>query len=275
MSGNAYVKVSVAKSGTNPGSGGDKKDKIIIIDQDDILTHPERDSKGIVINDNIVLKPGAYMITIYATAPTIKATSDSEGDPDGKLFTQSVAFEHPGDSVEIREFKANWINRNCQIIIERCTTGKKQLYGAEEAPLQMTTKKEDDKDKNKNTFEFKSLLKGPEVAEYNGTTTFETVTDTVDADATSIDVTNGEGQYQLTDGTSTPAAITTMTNAEDGKVYTVLGSGGAHPSTISGTDFILRNGTAWTALANASITFRAMKTSSSPVVFKFIEQSRT
>jgi len=275
MSGNSYVKVSVVKSGSNPGTGGNKKDKIIIIDVDDILTHPARDSKGIVINDNIVLKQGAYMITIYATASTIKTSSDSEGDPDGKLFTQGVSFDHPGDSVEIREFKANWINRNCEIIIERCATSEKQLYGSLCAPLQMTTKKEDDKDKNKNTFEFKSLLKGPEVAEYNGTTTLESVTGTVAADATSVDVSNGEGQYQLTDGTAAPVAMTTMTNAEEGKLYTLLGSGGSNPPTISGTDFILRNGTSWTALANAAITFKAMKTSSSPVVWKFIEQSRS
>lgn len=271
-----YVKVSVAKSGTNPGIGGNKKDTIVVFDMDDVLTYPSRDSKGITITDNIVFKPNAYMITLYGTPSSIKANSDGEGDPDAKAFIQTIAFDHPGDQVAIREFKTNWINRNVGIIIQRCTSTAKNLYGSPCAPLQMTTKSEDDNDKNKSTFEFKSILRGPEIADYQGTLTFDTVTDTVAADETSVDVANGEGRYQLTDGSASAATITTMDNAADGSVYTILGSGGSYPSVIpAGNDFVLANGVTWTAIADATLTVKAMKTGTSPVSWVFIELSRS
>ena len=139
-----YVKVDIAKPG-NVGIGGDKKDKIILIDVDDIATMPARDASGIVITGNIAMNSGAYMVKLYGTQNTIKASSDSEGDPDAKGVTQTVEFEHPGDSQDIREFRANWMNKNVMIIIERCSSSKKNLYGNPCAPLQMVFKGEDDK----------------------------------------------------------------------------------------------------------------------------------
>jgi hypothetical protein len=51
-----------------------------------------------------------------------------------------------------------------------------------------------------------------------------------------------------------------------------VGSGGAFPSEITGTDFLLASGTAWSAIAGAEITFKAFKSGSS--AWKFIEMSR-
>lgn len=266
-----YAKVNVQKPGDNKGVGGDKKDKVIIFDFDDVATMPARDDAGIVITGDIVMSPGAYMVKIYATQSSIKAGADSEGDPDAKGILHSVEFEHPGDSQEIREFRANWMNKNIGIVIERCSTTKKNLYGTPCSPLQMVFKAEDDKDKNKTTFTFKSTQKGPDVADYQGTLTLSEVTDTVAANATSIDLAAGEGRYQLTDGTSAAATITTCTNAVDGGRYTLVGSGGSHPSTLS-TDFVLKNGTAWTALSGAEITVQAFKSGAS--AWKFFELSR-
>lgn len=267
-----YVKINIAKPGENKGVGGDKLYSITMLDVDDILTMPSRDAAGIQIAGNIVMRENAYAITVYGTQSTIKASADSEGDPDAKGIIQTVEFEHPGDSVAIREFRANWMNKNVMIMIERCSTTLKNLYGTPCAPLQMVFKAEDDKDKNKTTFTFKSTQKGPDVADYQGTITYSTVTDTVAADETTVDVTNGQGRYQLTDGSASAATITTIENATSGGVYTLLGSGGSHPSTITGNDFLLSNGTAWTALAGAEITFKAFKTGES--TWKFIEQSR-
>jgi hypothetical protein len=267
-----YVKVDVNKPGDNKGVGGDKKDKIIVFDWDDVLTNPARDDKGIVITGNLVFNPGAYMSKIYATQSTIKAGADSQGDPDAKGIEQSVDFEHPGDSVAIREFRANWMNKNIGIIIEKCSSLQKNLYGTPCAPLQMVFKSEDDKDKNKTTFTFKSTQKGPDVADYQGTTTFDEVVATPAADATSINLTTGEGRYQLTTGTAASVEITTCTNAVAGMKFTLIGSGGAHPSTITGDDFLLASGTAWSAIAAAEITFEAFKDGAS--TWKFVERSR-
>jgi hypothetical protein len=267
-----YVKVDVLKPGDNKGVGGDKKDKIIVFDWDDVLTNPARDSKGIVITGNLAFNPGAYMSKIYATQNTIKAGADSTGDPDAKGIEQSVDFSHPGDSVEIREFRANWMNKNIGIIIEKCGTEKKNLYGTPCAPLQMVFKAEDDKDKNNVTFTFKSTQKGPDVADYQGTTTFDTVNATVAADATSINLTTGEGRYQLTVGSAAIVDITTCTNAVAGMKFTLIGSGGTYPPAITGDDFVLVSGTAWSGIASAEITFEAFKDGAS--TWKFFERSR-
>ena len=268
----AYIKVDIAKPGDNKGSGGDKKDKLILIDCDDISSFPGRDPSGIWVWGNIVMNSGAYMVKLYGTPTTIKASADVEGDPDGKGVVQTIEFEHPGDSVAIREFRTYWMNKNIVILIERCSGSDKNLYGSPCSPLQMVFKSEDDKDKNKSTFTFKSIVKGPDVGSYTGTLTLTAPVGTVNANATTIDLTPGPGRYQLTGGTSAIATITTCTNAVDGMVFTLLGSGGTYPSSLS-TDFMLSNGTAWSAITGATITFKAFKTAISS--WKFFELGRT
>lgn len=269
-----YVNVDVDKPGKNAGTGGNKKDKITIFDMDDVLIWPARDEKGVVITDNIVFKEGAYSIQIYATLNTIKAGHKEEGDPDKEGYIQNVEFEHPGDSKEIMEFDTNWQSRNCGIIIEKCSTGVKKLYGTPCAPMHKMAEATDDKDSNHTKFVFNSTQKGPIEAIYEGTVTLDTVKGTAAAGATTVDVSEGEGEYQLTTGTSSAAALTGLTNAADGKVYTLLGSGGANPSTIAASgNWLMKSGTSWTALAGSRITFKAFKDSAS--TFKFLEISRS
>lgn len=270
-----YTKVNVLKPGDNKGAGGDKKDKITLFDWDDVLTMPARDSKGVVIAGNIVFKPNTYMILLYTTQDKTKANVDSSGETDAKGFEQTVEVAHPGDEVAIREFRTYWLNRNIGIIIERCSNTRKNLYGTPCAQLQMVLKAEDDKDKTLSTFTFKSIQKSQfDVADYQGTMTYDTVKGTIAADDTSPDVVAGEGQYQLTDGTAAPVTITTLDNAVDGESYTFLGSGGAYPSVITkANDFDLVNGTTWTALAGTQITFKAFKRDAA--AWRFQELSRT
>jgi hypothetical protein len=270
-----YVKVSVAKPGQNKGAGGDKKDRIILFEWDDVATNPERDSKGIVITDNIVFKPNAYMITVYATSQSIKVGSNTEGDPDAEGFIHTLEFEHPGNLQAIREFKQNCLSHNFGAIVEHCSSNKKDLLGSPCAPLRLTIKWEDDKDKNKSTLSFKSSLKfAYDVADYQGTTTFDTVTGIVSEDSLNVNLVSGEGRYQLADGSAAAVKVATCSNAVNGMVFTLIGSGGTYPSTIEdGDEFVLASGATWTALANSTITFKAFKNGSSS--FQYIEQSRT
>jgi hypothetical protein len=274
----AYVKTSVDKPGLNKGAGGDKLEKIIIFDMDDLLvanTFPARDSKGIVIAGNIAFKPATYMITVYATSSSVKVSSNSEGEQDAEGFVHDISFDHPGNEMAIREFRQNWLSKNVGIIVQHCSSTKKDLLGTPCSPLRGSVKFEDDKDKTKTTFTFKSALKCPyDIADYQGTVAFDTVRATLAANAVSIDLTNGEGQYQLTTGTVSAVAINAATNAADGITFTLLGSGGTYPSTIAtGGVFELSNGTSWSAIANATITFRAFKNGASS--WKYIEVSRT
>jgi hypothetical protein len=273
-----YVNTNVVKPGANKGLGGNKKYNITFFDYDnvDLTTWPARDDKGIVITGNISFLSAAYMITVYGTVDTIKNTSESSGELDAEGILQSVIFNHPGNENEIREFRTNWLSRNIGIIVERCSDSKKDLYGSPCAPLRMVFKHDEDKDKNVTEFTLKSSNKGPDVADYQGTLTYDTVTDTVIADATEVDLAEGEGRYQLTTGSAAPVAIATVSNAAAmvGKVFTLLGSGGAHPSTIpAGAVFSLANGTTWTALTGATITFKVFKNGAS--TYLAVEQSRS
>lgn len=268
-----YVKLNVAKPGDNKGAGGNKKDKIILFDMDDVATFPDRDSKGIVITENLVFKAGAYMITLYATVTSIVGGDNSEGDLDAEGFVHNLVFDHPGSAKEIREFKQNWLSKNIGALVQKCGEVDIDLYGTLCAPLRSIMKWEDTKDKNVHNFTFKSMKSPYSVAIYQGSTTFEAVTGTVAADATVVNVAAGQGTYQLTTGTASAETLTGMTNPVNGGVYTLLGSGGAHPSMITdANDFELANGVAWTALSGTFITFKAFKDGAS--TWKFFEQSR-
>lgn len=270
----AYVNVTVSKPGNNTGVGGNHKDMVVVFDWDDVASGYDRDSKGIVITGPLVMKAGKYMIELYGTLSTFEGTSDSEGDPDSKGVKQGVKFSHPGNKQEIREFRANWLNKNIGIIDRKCDGSTPDMYGSICNPLQLNFKAKNNKDANNAEMEFMSILKGPDVALYEGTLTLDTVRATAAADATTIDVVLGEGQYQLTTGTMSPVTITTLSNAVDGLVVTLLGSGGAYPSIITAAnDFILKNGTQWTANTGSQITFKAYKNGVS--TYKFFEQSRS
>lgn len=270
-----YVKVNVNKSTKPaPGKGGGKKTLITFIDIADLLSESARDAKGILIAGNHSFKPNAYAIQIYATPNSIAGKSTSEGDIDSEGFMQEVVFEHPGSELAIREFRSNWLSRDILIFVDHCEPGlPKDQYGSSCAPMRMKVEAVDDKDVNKSTFTFSSSNKGLDVAMYEGTLTLAEAVDTVASDATSIDLAAGEGEYQLTDNTAAKE-ITTATNAVDKMVFTLLGSGGTNPATITNAnDFVLANGTAWTGLAGATITFKAFKDGAAS--WKFFEVSRS
>lgn len=269
-----YVKVSVLKPGNNAGVGGDKKSLITFFDFDDVQTYPTRDSKGVVMTNNIVLKEGAYMIQVYASTKSIKITHETEGEEDARGILQGLEFAHPGSENAIEEFLTNWMNRDIGCIVENCSTNKKRQLGTPCAPLVLEAASEDSDAMNKSTLTLKSKNKSAyRAADYQGTITFSDVTDTVDADASKIDLSAGEGRYQLTDNTAA-TEITTCTNATNGMVFTLLGSGGDNPATITkANDFILAGGTTWTGIAGATITFKAFKSDAS--AWKFIEVSRS
>ena len=269
-----YVKANVVKpTGIAPGKGGDKKALITIFDYEDLVTEASRDAKGIVIAGSHTFKDSFYAIQIYGTTDSIKNNTKSEGEIDAEGIIQQVDFTHPGSKKEIREFRQNWLGKDIGIIFEKCSSGEKDQYGSSCAPLKMNFDATDDKDGNKCVFTFKSAVKGPDVAIYEGTITLDTVKDTVAADATSVDLANGEGEYQLTDN-AVPTEITTCTNAVHLGIYTLLGSGGSNPATItSAGDFILKDGATWTGNASATLTFRAYK--SGAASWSFIEIART
>jgi hypothetical protein len=257
----------------SPGKGGDKKDKITLVDLEDLVSEAARDASGIVITGNHVFKAGAYALTMYVTPDSISGKPTSEGDIDAEGIIQELVYAHPGSSKEIREHRSNWLGRSIIAFVTKCSDGSVDQYGSSCAPLRMKFEAPDDKDNNKTVFTLKSATKGPDVAIYEGTLTLAEAVALVPADATSIDLTAGTGEYQLTANTIA-TIIVGATNAVDGLVFTLLGSGGANPASIStGGVFILKNGTSWSGIAGATITFKAFK--SGVATWSYFELSRS
>ncbi len=280
----SFVKQSVDKpTNPSPGLSGNKLDKIIIFDYDDVASYPGRDGDGVQITSSIVMKANCKMVSIYGTVNTIKTGSSSEGDTDAEGFVHNVEFEFPGNSIEIRKFKTGWIGKNVGIIVSYRDDGiGKSIFGEPGCPMRLQVKQEDNKDKNTNTLTFKMVGKSVwDVGYYKGTLTLDKVLvprgiknsdSTVAADATTVDLVDGYLNYYLTDGTESAKVITTCTNATVGQIFTLVGSGGTNPSTITGGDFILKDGLAWTALEDAKISFQAF--ADGEASWKFIELGR-
>ena len=268
-----YTKVNVSRPTGNAGAGGNRKDKVTFIDFDDVQTFPARDASGVRITDNIVMKPGTYGVDVYGTITTMSDGFTTEGDPDKRGFMPNVSFEHPGDSLEILEFIQNWTNKNIAVILQKCDGTYKKLYGSPCAPLQLNPEAVSSNEENRNTLALESIVKSQNVpAIYEGTITLATATGVFPADDATPSVANGGGRYELTPNTSANE-ITTLDDAANNSLYTLVGMGGANPSTVTASaDFILANGTTWTATAGATLTVRAMAVSGG---FKFIELSRS
>ncbi len=268
------AKVNLLKPGGNVGAGANVKDKIILFDFDDVVTFPDRDANGVIITDNIVFKENAYMIEVYGTVNTIKTGSSTEGDIDAEGFIHTLDFDHPGNSTEVREFKTGWLGRNIGAIVQYCGSTAKALFGLPCCPLRMQAKWEGNKDKNSTTITLKMANKSQfEVGDYRGTLTMDSVMGIIPAGETELDVTAGEGRYQLTTGVAAASSLAGLDGAVDGGVYTFPGSGGAHPSVIrSGGSFMLHNGTNWLAIANSQITLKAFACTNGDLLY--IEQSR-
>ncbi len=265
----SYTKIDVTKpTDVNAGSGGKKKNIVHIFDWDDVSTYT-RDGN---VSSQIVMKNGCYMLKIYFDHKSIKGICKSSGDMDVSAIEQTVQGNHPGNKQEIVDFRSNWMNRNCGVIIEK-GDGTKKIFGDPTAPLKLDFDHNDDEKQNSTAFTFKTVVVGPDCADYTSTYTETSPMATVAANATTIDVTNGSGNYQLTTGTASAAAITTVSNATHGGIYTLLGSGGTYPSTLAtSATILLKDGTSWTANANSQLTLKCIKDGSSS--YKFYEIGR-
>ena len=222
----AYVKRAVKRPEGNPGKGINPRDMMSIIDVDDILVFPVRDSAGVLMTENIQLKPGCYSTDIYFTPGTVEVTSNTDGDPDALGFTPTVKGNHPGNKQAVREFKTNWLGRKCIVIMSYCDGQDKDLFGSPCNPMQMGVNYTGNKDANSSEFTFTQISKGDDIAIYKGTVPSEEPVASVTASATTIPFT-AEGQYQLQGG---EAEINKVTGGRHGAVMTLLGVAAGKPS---------------------------------------------
>lgn len=264
-----YIKQSVNRAPGNPGTGIQPRDMLALVDVEDIAFMPAPDEKGVVIADDIVMKPGRYAYNIYMTQGTIEVTSAAEGDTDQIGFTPSIKFNHPGNSQEVREFKVNNINRKFIVIVRYCSGKPADLIGTICNPCKLTPSYTGNNESNINEMTFEQISKGDDIFIYKGTITLEEPVATIETGVKEIPVT-AEGQYQLTSGA---AVIDTITGGAHGAVITLVGTSGTAP-TVSPVDgrIILKGGKVFTASEGSLLTLRAFDAGEGSLVW--IEQSR-
>lgn len=263
-----YIKANISKPGGMPGKGINPKDAAVIYDVDDILSFPARDAAGVVIEEDIVMKPGRYAVAVYFTPGTAQIQSNSEGDPDAQGFRPQVLFSHPGSNKEIREFKHNWLGKNCIVVLRYCDGRPADLIGSPCNPTQLAVEYTGSNEANASQLTFAQISKGDDVAIYMGTDTLETPVAVVAAEATTVPYT-ADGQYQLSGGA---AEINQVSGGKDGDTITLMGTTGTAPTVVTGGNILLRKGVAFTADEGSQLTLRAFADGAASL--KWIEQSR-
>lgn len=153
-----YKKVSVPKNGDGAGCAVAKSSDIIIIDAEDIVSEPERSVGNVVMKGNYELKEKAEAVCIYATAPSIETPEEYAGDPDARGVKLSVSYEHPGNSVDIKNHVEAYMNKGVVILVRECdgsSRGRIQAYGSKCNPLYMTPETTNNKEACKRKFTWK------------------------------------------------------------------------------------------------------------------------
>jgi len=267
----SYVPINVMKPAKDAGVSNNT-DKITIFDWDDVIGGFQRDEKGVVIPGSLVLKSGAYMIQYYSTRTKTSPSMANEGDADSISYKHNVDTMHPGDSKDILELIQNWTNVNAGVIVQKCNGGSTRLYGDPCHPLQLKATGQDDGVRGQQLLweGVGTVSKVPAI--YQGNLTLESPLATIAADDVTPSVSLGAGQYQLSENTGA-TEVTSLDNAEDEEIYTLLGSGGANPSSITAANsFMLKNGITWNANAGSQLTVKAYKNGAAS--FAFIELGR-
>ena len=275
----SFVKVNIRKKTDGAAGAPQGKDPHIVLwDWNDVKTSPTRDSNRIKLEGGYVFLDGKYAIKIEATSSSISMPRASEGEEDGVSWQALPEFSHPGSPLEIEEFFANMTNKSLGLAVRvgDCDGDEEpyyKVYGSKCNPLSLLVEGQDNNEGVKDTIRFQQFRRSSTLpGRYYGNFTFDEA-EVVAADSVTPDVAAGSGEYQLQDNAA-PTAITGLANAVHGGTYTLIGSGGTNPATItSGGNFILAGAADWQGLAGARITLKAYE--QEPGTFVFFEHSRS
>ncbi|ANW96736.1 hypothetical protein AXE80_10820 [Wenyingzhuangia fucanilytica] len=275
----AYISKNLNRPSKNSAGTREKFNTYVsFVPLDVIKKDPETDDNGVKTVEDLVLNAGEYAEKIYASPSSIKITKTSDGDEDAIGWTTGVEFSHPGDELEKNEFEQNRTNVPGIIIVGFNQCGPNpfaKIIGDCSAPVYLKVEGQNDNEGTKSLFKFEQTVKSTSVPRFHyGNIPFETPVDTVAADATTIDASAGNGEYQLQDGSASAATIDAFTNVTESTVITLKGSGGTNPSVVNAaTNILLKEGASWTANLNATLTLKAFK--SGAASYTMIEVSRS
>lgn len=168
----SYTKVSIKKNGDGAGCATAKSSEIILIDVEDIATEPTREVGNVVATGNLTLTEGAKAVSVYATSSSIEVTEEASGDADARGIMQGVVYEHPGNSVDIKNHTEAFLNKGVVILVKECdgtAEGRVQLIGSKCNPLYLSIETTNNKEATKRKFTWKQEQAGKYLAaDYSG-----------------------------------------------------------------------------------------------------------
>lgn len=266
---------------TSAGAPTPKEPNVTLIRTRDILAFPAPDSGGINLMGNYVIKPGGFMLQLYLTPSKTSSGFESEGDEDAVGVSQKYEGSHPGNSVEMREFVHAALGEDFIIISGTCRDANKTVYGTKCSPMKLKPTFSENADGTMHSVVFEQYMRTDQLPyNYTGSLEFAAPFAVADKDLPLL-VANGTS-YQL------PAFVDPLGTSLDvlsldqptGTVLSVIGGGGAEPATLSGgpatgdpnVTVILKEGTDWTALQNATISLEVFVAGATTYL---IERSRS
>ena len=157
----SYNKISIPKTGDGAGCATPKLSEIIIIDAADIKVEPTRTVGDTTMTGDFELLEGAKALSIYGTPSSIEYIEEHTGEADARGVKVGIAFEHPGNSKEIKSFNEAYMNRAVVALVKECdgsATGRTQAFGSKCNPLFLTTESTNNKEATKRKFTFKQEM---------------------------------------------------------------------------------------------------------------------
>lgn len=261
-----------APTGISAGAGSGK-DQVTIVLAEDVAVFPPRDGSGVKMDGNFVMKAGAKMVTLYTTKSKGEAPVTTDGDEDSISIKQMFNTQHPGNRLEVKEFVQNWLGKNVYILHKACQDDFFEVMGTPCAPLQLKPEKTDTNDARFWSLKFEAFAKSAYVpGHYEGELVLGAPAAVVDVTEIAMFEDNGF-QFKLpATATSEDIGVNGMDH-KHGAFITLIGGGGVDPSVVSqgvagAVTFVLKNGTAWTALENAVLQLQVFKAGATTYLFE-------
>lgn len=247
----------------SPGAALAKDPNLTLIRTRDIVSLPQRNSKGVKMEGNFVLKPGTKAAQVYVTPSKMNPTFEGDGDEDAISVSHNIEVMAPGDALELNEFVQNNISENVIAIYGNCLDDVKKVYGTKCAPLQLKPSFKADNDSTEHTLVFEQFQKTEELpGHFEGQLPDGAITNVADENLT-LSVANGY-IYQLAEDTLGTEIIPSVTDLETGDFVTLKGGGGsdpyvlANPATGSVT-VVLKDNVNWIAEDGALIDLEVVQ----------------
>ena len=76
---------------------------------------------------------------------------------------------HPGNELDIRKFKANWVGKNIIALIQYCDKDVVDIFGSPCNPMRLQVNYEGSSEANRNQLTFEQAYKGHDIGVYAGT----------------------------------------------------------------------------------------------------------